>query len=271
MSKSVILAGCGNMGFAMLKGWIDGGVLELGHVTVIEPNEALRVRAHGLGVRAVSSVEEINPAHAPTLVVIAVKPQSMASVLPDYAGMATRGTAFLSVAAGIPMATYEAALGADTAIVRSMPNTPAAIGKGMLVYFNNANVSEALDLFVRELLACSGLVAKIETESLMDAVTAVSGSGPAYVFHFIECLTQAGIDAGLPDDVSGMLAMQTVMGAGALAAESDDTPGKLRENVTSPNGTTQAGLNVLMGGGALQTLISATVEAARKRSVELGS
>ena len=271
MNKSVILAGCGNMGFAMLKGWIDGGVLESGHVSVVEPNEALRVRAHGLGVRAIASVAELNPAHVPTLVVIAVKPQSMASVLPDYADMAKRGTAFLSVAAGIPMKAYETALGANAAIVRCMPNTPAAIGKGMLVYFNNANVGEALDLFIRELLACSGLVAKIETESLMDAVTAVSGSGPAYVFHFIECLTQAGKDAGLPDEVAAMLAMQTVMGAGALAAASDETPGKLRENVTSPNGTTQAGLNVLMGGGALQALVSAAVEAARKRSVELGS
>ena len=271
MTKSVILAGCGNMGFAMLKGWIDGGVLEPGHVTVVEPSEALRLRAHGLGVRALASAGEINPAHVPSLVVIAVKPQAMAEVLPSYAAMASKGAAFLSVAAGVGMKAYEAALGGTTPIVRCMPNTPAAIGKGMLVYFNNSHVSEGLDLFVRELLACSGKVARIDSEHLMDAVTGVSGSGPAYVFHFIECLTQAGIDAGLPGDVAAMLAMQTVMGAGALAAESDESPAKLRENVTSPNGTTQAGLAVLMGGGALQTLVSATVEAARKRSVELGA
>ena len=271
MSKSVILAGCGNMGFAMLKGWIDSGVLEPGHVTVVEPNEALRVRAHGLGVRAIPDTGEINASHAPTLVVIAVKPQSMGVVLPSYAGMASRGTAFLSVAAGTPMKAYEAALGTSTPIIRCMPNTPAAIGKGMLVYFNNAHVGETLELFVRELLACSGLVARIDDESLMDAVTAVSGSGPAYVFHFIECLTQAGVDAGLPTDIAAQLAMQTVMGAGALAAASDETPGKLRENVTSPNGTTQAGLAILMGNGALQNLVSQTVDAARKRSIELGS
>lgn len=270
MSRSVILAGCGNMGFAMLKGWIDGGVLEPGHVSVVEPNGELRARAHGLGVRAVASVAELNPSHMPTLVVIAVKPQSMASALPDYADMAARGTAFLSVAAGISMKAYEDGLGISTPIVRCMPNTPSAIGKGMLVYFNNANVDDALELFVRELLSCSGLVAKIDDESMMDAVTAVSGSGPAYVFHFIECLTEAGKDTGLPDDVAAMLAMQTVMGAGALAAASDELPGKLRENVTSPNGTTKAGLDVLMAGGALQKLVSATVEAARKRSVELG-
>ena len=145
------------------------------------------------------------------------------------------------------MKAYEAALGARPPIVRCMPNTPAAIGKGMLVYFNNANVGAALELFVENLLACSGLVAKIDSESLMDAVTAVSGSGPAYVFHFIECLTQAGVDAGLPTDIAGQLAMQTIMGAGALAADCDETPGKLRENVTSPNGTTQAGLERVDG------------------------
>ena len=168
------------------------------------------------------------------------------------------------------MKAYEAALGNKTAIVRCMPNTPAAIGKGMLVYFNNANIDAALEDVVRRLLACSGLVAKIEREDLMDAVTAVSGSGPAYVFHFIECLTQAGVEAGLPPEVAGQLAMQTIMGAGALAAESPESPGKLRENVTSPNGTTQAALNVLMGGGALQKLISQAVDAARLRSIELG-
>jgi pyrroline-5-carboxylate reductase len=270
MSKTVVLAGCGNMGFAMLKGWIDGGVLEPGHVTVVEPNEALRVRAHGLGVRAVASVVDLNPSLVPTLVVIAVKPQVMNAVLPTYAVMAAKGAAFLSVAAGTPMKTYEAALGASTPIVRCMPNTPAAIGKGMLVYFNNAKVNEALDLFVRELLACSGLVARIDDETQMDAVTAVSGSGPAYVFHFIECLTEAARDAGLPENVAKMLAMQTVMGAGALAAESEESPTRLRENVTSPNGTTQAGLGILMGNGALQKLVSSAVEAAKMRSVELG-
>jgi pyrroline-5-carboxylate reductase len=141
----------------------------------------------------------------------------------------------------------------------------------MLVYFNNPKVTAETDGFIAQLLACSGLVAKIEREDLMDAVTAVSGSGPAYVFHFIECLTEAGKAAGLPANIAGQLAMQTVMGAGALAAASSDSPTRLRENVTSPNGTTQAGLNVLMGDGALQQLVNETVEAARKRSVELGA
>ena len=271
MNKTLVLAGCGNMGFAMLKGWLDGKALLKSEVTVVEPNQDLRERAAALGILAVANAGELEAGFTPRLVVIAVKPQVMGAVLPAYAPMAARGTAFLSVAAGVGMKAYEAALGEGTAIVRCMPNTPAAIGKGMLVYFNNLSVNPALEDFVKKLLACSGLIAKIGREDLMDAVTAVSGSGPAYVFHFIECLTQAGIDAGLPSSIAGQLAMQTVMGAGALAAESSEAPGKLRESVTSPNGTTQAALNVLMGGGALQKLVSQAVEAARQRSIELGA
>lgn len=271
MSKTVVLAGCGNMGFAMLAGWLGGGVLEAANVYVVEPNEMLRGRAAGLGVHVVMDAEALPIGLIPTLVVIAVKPQVMGAVLPAYAAMAGQGTAFLSVAAGVGMNAYESALGTTTEIVRCMPNTPAAIGKGMLVYFNNRNVSAATERFVCTLLACSGLVAKILEEALMDAVTAVSGSGPAYVFHFIECLTEAGKAAGLPADIAGQLAMQTIMGAGALAASSADSPSQLRVNVTSPNGTTQAALNVLMGDGALQTLVTKAVEAARLRSVELGA
>ncbi len=271
MSKTVVLAGCGNMGFAMLAGWLGGGVLAPTNVYAVEPNADLRNRAAGLGVHVASDASELPNGFTPTLVVIAVKPQVMAAVLPAYAAMAAQGTAFLSVAAGVGMKAYEAALGTKTEIVRCMPNTPAAIGKGMLVYFNNQNVGVQTEAFVCSLLACSGLVAKIDQEKLMDAVTAVSGSGPAYVFHFIECLTEAGIAAGLPADIAGQLAMQTIMGAGALAAESADSPSQLRINVTSPNGTTQAALNVLMGDNALQTLVTKAVEAARLRSIELGA
>ncbi|MGL4488837.1 MAG: pyrroline-5-carboxylate reductase [Rhizobiaceae bacterium] len=271
MTKTVVLAGCGNMGFAMLEGWLSGGVLEANNVYVVEPNDDLRGRAAGLGVHALPDAAALSSDLAVDLVVLAVKPQVMGAVLPAYAVMAAQGAAFLSVAAGVGMRAYEAALGAKTQIVRCMPNTPSAIGKGMMVYFNNAAVNEATEGFVKQLLNCSGLVAKIDSEHLMDAVTAVSGSGPAYVFHFIECLSQAGVNAGLPAEIAGQLAMQTVMGAGALAAASTESPGKLRENVTSPNGTTQAALNVLMGGGALQNLVSEAVEAARKRGVELGA
>jgi pyrroline-5-carboxylate reductase len=281
MTNQVVLAGAGNMGFAMLQGWIDGKVLAAHNVFVVEPNAELRSRATNLGAHAVASVTDLPAGFTPHLVVLAVKPQVMGVVLEGYKNIAANGAAFLSVAAGINAETIRRALeddtetvrrvrGNGTEIVRCMPNTPSSIGKGMLVYFNNASVTADLETFVVSLLSCSGLVAKIDNEALMDAVTAVSGSGPAYVFHFIECLTQAGIDAGLPENIAGQLAMQTIMGAGALAAASADTPTKLREQVTSPNGTTQAALNVLMGGGRMQALISEAVEAARARSVELG-
>jgi pyrroline-5-carboxylate reductase len=281
MTNQVVLAGAGNMGFAMLQGWIDGKVLAAHNVFVVEPNAELRSRATNLGAHAVASVIDLPAGFTPHLVVLAVKPQVMGAVLKGYKTIASNGAAFLSVAAGINAVTIRRALeddtdsvrraqGNHTQIVRCMPNTPSSIGKGMLVYFNNDAVTADLEAFVVSLLSCSGLVAKIDDEALMDAVTAVSGSGPAYVFHFIECLTQAGVNAGLPENIAGQLAMQTIMGAGALAAASHDTPTKLREQVTSPNGTTQAALNVLMGGGRMQALISEAVEAARARSVELG-
>ncbi len=151
-----------------------------------------------------------------------------------------------------------------------MPNTPAAIGKGMLVTYKNANVSEDDAAFVKSLLKTSGKVTSIDDEAQMDAVTAVSGSGPAYVFHFIEALTDAGVTAGLPRETAALLAMQTVMGAGALAAASNDSPTKLREQVTSPKGTTAAALDILMGEDRLKNLVAEAVDAARKRSIELG-
>jgi pyrroline-5-carboxylate reductase len=246
MQDTVILVGCGNMGFAMLKGWLDNGILKAGDVHVVEPTDALRERAAGTGVHAYSSAEALPADLKPRMILVAVKPLVMNAVLPAYNRFA-------------PAATFV-----------SMPNTPAAIGKGMMVTFKNANVTADNEAFVARLLATSGKVASVDEEALMDAVTAVSGSGPAYVFHFIEALTDAGVTAGLPRETAGLLAMQTVMGAGALADASTDTPSKLREQVTSPNGTTAAALEVLMGGDRLKTLVAEAVEAARKRSVELG-
>lgn len=269
MNKTVLLAGCGNMGFAMLSGWIKSGALRPADVTVVEPNEMLRDRVAAMGVVAFTSVSEVSGDVHPGVIVIAVKPQVMGDVLPGYKRFSE--STFLSIAAGIGIKFFLSHLGENTPIIRCMPNTPAAIGKGMLVYCQNAAVSDGTEIFVRELLSKSGRVAKVAEESLIDSVTAVSGSGPAYVFHFIECLTEAGVSAGLPRNVAGELAMQTVMGAGALAAESAETPTKLREQVTSPNGTTAAALAVLMGGDKLKNLVGEAVEAARIRSVELGA
>jgi len=174
----------------------------------------------------------------------------------------------VSIMAGTTIASISQACGGS--VVRAMPNTPAAIGKGMMVTFANDKVSAETMDFVDQLLAASGEVTSIDREDLMDAVTAVSGSGPAYIFHFIEALTVAAERAGLPLETAKLLAMQTVYGAAALAAESGEDPGKLRQQVTSPNGTTAAALSVLMGEDRLTRLLTEAVEAARARSVELG-
>ena len=269
MSRTVVLVGCGNMGRAMLEGWLAAGKLTPAQVLVIEPAETLRTRAEALGVTALADVQAIGADVAPRLVVFAVKPQVILEIVPAYARFMADAT-YLSVAAGTPIAAFERSLGADAAIMRCMPNTPAAIGKGMMVTVANMHMTQEAAEFVHDLLSASGRVAQIADEALMDAVTAVSGSGPAYIFHFIECLTAAGEKAGLPADTAKLLAMQTVYGAASLAAESSEEPGELRKQVTSPNGTTAAALSVLMGDDRLKTLVSEAVEAARVRSIDLG-
>jgi pyrroline-5-carboxylate reductase len=270
MTIGTVLVGCGNMGYAMLAGWLKAGRLAAAEIFVVEPSTELRDRAAALGVATGASPAEIPADAAPRLVILAVKPQVIREVTAEYRRFADGGTVFLSIAAGTPIATFEAVLGGATPVVRCMPNTPAAIGMGMMVVFANRQVPAAELGFVKDLLTTSGAVAEIDDESLMDAVTAVSGSGPAYVFHFIECLTAAGEAAGLPAETAKLLAMQTVLGAASLAAGSSEEPATLRRQVTSPNGTTAAALAVLMGGDRLKNLVAEAVEAARARSVELG-
>lgn len=270
MISRVILAGCGNMGYAMLAGWLKSGQLKPGEAFVVEPNAELRARAETLGVAAAADAAGIPADAAPELVVLAVKPQVIREVAAGYRRFADGRTTFLSVAAGTGAETLAGILGSSTPIVRCMPNTPAAIGKGMMVVYANSHVSDATKAFVTALLTASGEVATIDDERLMDAVTAVSGSGPAYIFHFIECLTAAAERAGLPTETASLLAMQTVYGAAALAAESREDPAVLRKQVTSPNGTTAAALAVLMGDDRLKRLLGEAVEAARLRSEELG-
>lgn len=265
MGKSVILVGCGNMGYAMLKGWIASGKLAPQDASVVEPTDALRDRAAELGVNAVESADRLTNGD---VIIFAVKPQVMDKVVPAYARF--DGATFVSVAAGTGISTFTGILGSSSAVIRCMPNTPAAIGKGMMVVFANEHVKPDALEFVTALLSASGEVTMIDREELMDAVTAVSGSGPAYIFHFIECLTAAGVEAGLPDDKAKLLALQTVWGAACLAKESGEEPGRLREQVTSPNGTTAAALSVFMDEKKLESLVTKAVEAARKRSVELG-
>ncbi len=270
MAVKVVLVGCGNMGHAMLTGWLASGKLAASEIAVVEPNEALRQRASQTGAGVSGHVSQLRAGIQPRLIIFAVKPQVMRSVVAEYSEFATGATTFVSIAAGIGIALFETLLGEKTPIVRCMPNTPAAIGKGMMVTVSNGKVTPSAETFLADLLSVSGKVLKLEDETLMDAVTAVSGSGPAYVFHFIECLTAAGEQAGLPADAAKLLAMQTVFGAASLAAESESPPGVLREQVTSPNGTTAAALQVLMKQDGLRKLVIEAVEAARDRSIELG-
>jgi len=269
--KRLVLVGCGNMGFAMLSGWLKTGRLKPDEVVVVEPGEALCRRVSDLKVEAVADAADLPEGIVPELVLFAVKPQMIRAVVPAYRRFAASGATFVSVAAGTRIALFEELLGDGVPMMRCMPNTPAAVGKGMMVLVSNGKVAPAMDGFIEALMSTSGRVARIDSEDLMDAVTAVSGSGPAYIFHFIECLSAAAEKAGLPAETAKLLAMQTVYGAASLAAESSEEPGKLREQVTSPNGTTAAALGVLMGGNRLRDLVTEAVEAARKRSVELGN
>ena len=267
MPNIILLVGCGNMGFAMLKGWLEADPDLVAHV--VEPSDPLRQRAASAGALAVASAEDLPAGLAPSLIFLAVKPQVMCEVVPAYASFAGGPATFASVAAGTTIAALAEMLPGPTPIIRCMPNTPAAIGQGMMVCCANAHTREESKHLTSRLLESSGEVAWIDDEALMDAVTAVSGSGPAYVFHLIECLTAAATEVGLPEDLAAKMALQTVRGAGAYAAASDDPPGQLREQVTSPGGTTAAALGILMGDNRLQSLMTEAVIAARDRGAEL--
>lgn len=268
MSATVVLIGAGNMGFAMATGWLRGDPdLTL---YVVEPHEPFRQRIVAQGAQAVGSVAELPKDLRADLVVLAVKPQMVASVLAECAALAAKGAAFLSVAAGVRLDTMRAALSQDVALVRCMPNTPAAIGEGMMVLCADAQTPAPVRALAERLMAASGAVTWIADEGLMDAVTAISGSGPAYVFHVIEAMTEAGRQLGLSDETAALLAKQTVAGSGRMAMLAEVSPTTLREQVTSPNGTTAAALAVLMGQGGLTELMLRAATAARDRGEELG-
>lgn len=263
-ARGLVLLGCGKMGSAMLEGWLDGG-LPATSVHVIDPHPSDWLSASGVHINA-------NLPANPAIVLIAVKPQMMQDALPVLTPLGNGATLFLSVAAGTPIAHYESVLGAQTPIIRAMPNTPAAIARGITAIIGNAHVpAAALDL-AETLLSAVGQVVRLESEAQMDAVTGLSGSGPAYVFHMIECMAAAGEAQGLAPELAMQLASATVAGAGALALQGEDSPEQLRINVTSPNGTTQAGLEVLMNADTgLPPLMKATIAAATNRSKELAN
>ena len=262
--RGLVLLGCGKMGSALLSGWLEQGI-DPKSVWILDPKPSEWILS--IGVR----VNEMLP-DDPAVVMVAVKPQMMGEALPRLQRFGSATTLFISVAAGTPMLAFEEVLGRSTPIVRAMPNTPAAVGQGITALIGNGRATEKDLSEAQNLMAAVGLTIVLQDEGQMDAVTGVSGSGPAYVFHMIETLAQAGVKQGLPADMAMQLAKATVAGAGALAMQSDESAEQLRVNVTSPNGTTQAALDVLMRDKTgLQSLMTKAVKAATKRSQELSN
>jgi len=261
----LLLLGAGKMGQAMLEGWLTRG-LAPGKLIVLEPQPAKTVKA--LARRGL----KLNPkgkAATAAAIVIAIKPQSAPEAVPRVAAHVGKSTLVVSIMAGRTLRFLEGALPAGTAIVRAMPNTPAAIGRGITVAVGNAKVSARQRKQASDLLAAIGAVEWTNDEGVMDAVTAVSGSGPAYVFLLAEAMTKAGIAAGLPAPLAARLARETVAGSGELLHRSDLDAATLRQNVTSPGGTTAAALEVLMGPSGFGELLTKAIAAATRRGREL--
>jgi len=269
LTGPLLLVGAGKMGGALLEGWLKQG-LDPATVFVQDPapSDAMVALARRHGI-AVSDTPQ--PGRPPAVIVVAVKPDVSERLLPEIAPMVGDRTVVLSIAAGRTLAGQARHLPPNAALVRAMPNTPAAVGRGMTVCVANDAVTAEQKAECDALLASVGDVVWVEDEALLDPVTAVSGSGPAYVFLLAECLEAAGIDAGLPPDLAKRLAAATIAGAGELLRQSDLEPAELRQNVTSPKGTTAAALEVLMDDDAMKSLVTRAVAAAAKRAGELSS
>jgi pyrroline-5-carboxylate reductase len=262
----LVLVGAGKMGGAMAQGWLDAG-LNGASLTIVEPNPS-----PGIASLAASRGVALNPhiAAPPEMLVLAVKPQSLDQVAPEIAALAAERTLLLSIIAGKTIANLMARLPQARAVVRAMPNTPAAIGRGVTAAFANADVNEEQRGWCERLLGAVGSFSWLKDESAIDAVTAISGSGPAYVFALTEALAVAAERLGLPAELAMRLARGTVEGAAELMAhESATSPATLRQNVTSPGGTTAAALAVLKGAGALDDLMIRATAAARARAAEM--
>jgi pyrroline-5-carboxylate reductase len=273
-AAELMLVGAGRMGFALLEGWIDAGlVTKSAPALVAEPSppEALRTRIKAGFARLVAA--PFGESAGPPLVVLAVKPQVLDGALVELRPLAAAGAAFISIVAGKTIASIAGGLargGAPAPIIRAMPNLPASVGAGITAAVAGAGVDAALKARADVLLAAVGEVVWLDDEGLIDAVTAVSGSGPAYVFHLVEALAAAGAAVGLPAHVAQRLARATVTGSAALLEASTETPAALRQAVTSPGGTTEAALKVLMGERGLSPLLRAAVAAALARAQDLG-
>lgn len=261
----ILLVGAGRMGSALLAGWREQG---LSQVVIVDPSE----QAQALGGSGVSVAAEpglIPENFTPQAVVLAVKPQMAAAALPAYAGYG--GAVFISIMAGKTIAALSGLLGAEAAIVRAMPNTPAAVRRGITVAISSPRVGLAQRALADRLLGAAGSISWVVNEALLDPVTAISGGGPAYVFLLAELLEQAGLEQGLPGPLARELARQTVIGAAALLAASDEDAAQLRINVTSPGGTTEEALKLLRADDAWPKIFREAIEAATARSRALSA
>jgi pyrroline-5-carboxylate reductase len=269
LKGTLVLVGAGKMGGAMLEGWLKAGA-DPAMIVALDPNPPVEVKLQMVHhhIRLNPPIAEINDAE---VIVVAVKPQVMEEVLPAVTPLARFHPLVLSVAAGKTIASFERQFGDSAAVIRTIPNTPAAIGRGITAMAANRHVSANQHALAEALLSAVGEVVTVDDESLIDAATAVSGSGPAYVFYVTECLAAAGAKAGLPPDLAMKLARATVAGAGELMRVTGLPAATLRQNVTSPKGTTYAALQILMADDGLQPLFEKAVAAADKRSRELAS
>lgn len=265
-SNVILLVGAGRMGGALLRGWLSAGLRPL---IVVEPNppDALRTIAQSGDVAIHSSVAEVDTSVG--VCVVALKPQVLAREAPGLRRFAENGALMVSIAAGTRIASLRDAWGERARIVRAMPNTPGSIGRGISALFAPAGVAAEERSRAESLLAGLGPSVWVTSEDDIDIVTAVSGSGPAYVYLLVEALAEAGIAEGLPKDVAQQLARATVSGAGALLDADRRAPSELRRDVTSPGGTTEAALAVLLSDDGLKSLLARAVSAARRRAGEL--
>jgi pyrroline-5-carboxylate reductase len=261
----VLLVGCGKMGGAMLSGWLERG---LPRAVVVEPHAASAAAFAGRA-EVVAAPEAIPAGFAPAAVVFAIKPQESPATLPAYARFVAPATVFLSIMAGRTVGAIRRGLGEAAAVVRAMPNTPGAVRQGFTVCFAGPGVSAAQRALCDGLLAAVGEVAWVEEEGLIDPVTAVSGGGPAYVFLLAEVMEAAAVEQGIPRDLARRMARKTVSGSGALLAASAHDAAELRKAVTSPKGTTERALAVLMEPSAWPALMSRAIAAATARAREL--
>ncbi len=248
----VLLVGYGSMGGALLKGWEA-----FCNVTIVDPFKQ----------GCAKSVDELPTSYSPNVIVIAVKPQMLAQVMPAYAKF--QDALFISIAAGIPSRRYTQWLGEKVRLSRVMPNLPVIVSQGASAYVLNENCTNDDDTIVSTLFEKVGIIEKLANEEMFDAVTALSGSGPAYVYYLCECLEQAAIELGLDQDLAMRFSRQTIIGAAATLKELPASAEELRVNVTSKGGTTEAALGVLMGNNNLQNLFSNALKSAHKRAHEL--